>query len=234
VHISGFLSADFGRFSPSPNLRRRLRAAFAFTAGGLVACSSAVALLVNDSVPLSAFSPAPAASQSPAAAVAAAHAAVAALPAADAVHAQKIAKPDPVKSCPGDVPGNCGLNAAPKPAGAQAKSNPPAPAAIPVVHNSAPAAAGPKPPAVVASPPPAKEVVSPPPAKQAVSPPTKEVVSPPLAREAAREPAAADAAPTSLKPRKKARRKSNRSYSHGNQYRGDNFAGQLPWRLFFR
>ncbi len=209
------LQLGLARFTPSADLRRKLGNGLAFAAGGLVACASAVALIVPplDAAPhyvppSSAFVLAPAPSQlrpTNAPAVAAV------LPVVDTAPTAKFMKADSRKSCPRDATGAdvaCESGVAQKPNAVAAAPNPPAAPENPVTANDKPAA---EPAAVVASAP------------------------------AAEDPNAAEPAPPAVKPRKKVRRQRDREFivrdsafwSYG-YHRGSGQSRQNSWSGLFR
>jgi hypothetical protein len=206
-------------FCPSPDLLRKIRTALAFTVGGLVACASGVAILVNESVPLGASAIAPPVETTMRAAEAPTE--KAGVPAVPSLPAQKIAAPEPAKSCArgaqGDAGARCDSGTAHKP-GVAARSDSPAPAGVPVDRAAKPAV-----------------VVSKPPA--AVSEPAAVAANPRPVREA-RE--STDVAPAPSKPRKKVRHRTTRRDADKHRsrdvqpHRGGGHVVQSPWQIFFR
>jgi hypothetical protein len=204
------------RLKPSPNLRRKLGEALAFTILGLVACASGALLLVGDHGPdpRSAFALAPL--QSPGRETAT-PTATAEMPAVIGVLAQQVTKADSLKSCQrnasDDVNASCDPDAARKPSLVHAATDPPAPADIPISHRNGPAVGAPESTVLVAS-------------------------TPPLREDASRS---TDAAPSSTKPRKAVRHQGNRRYSYegssfwpfDNRYRRGDYGRQRPRTLFW-
>jgi hypothetical protein len=207
VHLLRGLKPEFGYFCPSPNLRRKLGVALAFTIFGLVAGASSLVLLVaDDPDPRSAFAFAPlqSASREPATL-----ATTAELPAVDAVQVRKI-----TKSCRrnalNDDDASCVSGVARKPGVVPAVTNPPAAAELPIGHGSGPAGGAPAAAGLVASTPPLDA---------AVPEPTDGVVAPPVSVAEAPGPAASPA-----QPRKPARHHSSRRYSYNDSYRRGGYA----------
>jgi hypothetical protein len=135
------LLPEFAYFCPSPNLRRKLTLCLAFSAFGLVAGASGVALLVaaDDSDPRSAFalaSPPPPSAET-AIATPAAEMPAAETPTAEAVVAQKVAKVEAAQVEAAKV------EAVPtrQPQVVRAVTAPPATREVPIGHSSEPAEA---------------------------------------------------------------------------------------------
>jgi hypothetical protein len=208
VHVLRGLKPEFGYFDLSPNLRRKLSLAVAFTVFGLVACASSLALLVTDDPdPRNAFALAPPPSpplQSPSREPATL-AATAETPAGGTVVARTMTKADGTKSCErnavNDGNADCVPGANRKPGIVPAMTHPPAAAELPIGHDNGPAGGAPVPAALVASTPPLN----------AEAPELVDVVAPPAA-----EAPAPQALPA--KPQRTARHQSGRRYSD-NSYR---------------
>jgi hypothetical protein len=182
VHLLRGLKPEFGYFCPSPNLRRKLSVAIAFTIFGLVAGASSLALLVaDDPDPRSAFAFAP---QSPSREPETL-ATTAELPAVDAVRVRKI-----TKSCRrnalNDDDASCDSGVARKPGVVPAVTNPPAAAELPIGHGGGPAGGAPAAAGLVASTPPLDA---------AVPEPTDGVVASPVSVAEAPGPEASPAQP---------------------------------------
>ncbi|HKN10686.1 MAG TPA: hypothetical protein VJ376_14590 [Pseudomonadota bacterium] len=151
------LLPEFAFFCPSPDLRRKLTLAVAFSAFGLVAGASGVALLVaaDDSDPRSAFalaSPPPPSAET-VIATPAAEMPAAETPTAEAVVAQKVAKVEAAKVEAAKV------EALPtrQPQVVRAVTAPPATREAPIGHSSEPAEAAPRSATFVANAPPLEE-----------------------------------------------------------------------------
>src|SRR3974390_2722963 len=150
------LIPEFTHFRSAPNLRRKLALAFAFTAFGLVAGASGVALLVaeDDSDPRSAFALARLPSPAEERATTMATVEVPATPVAQAVLPPQIAKVETSKACARNASGtpetDCDSGASRKPEVALAVSAPPAAGDVPSGQSGEPAAAAPRPGALVA------------------------------------------------------------------------------------
>jgi hypothetical protein len=178
------LIPEFTHFRAAPDLRRKLTLALAFTAFGLVAGASGVALLVaeDDSDPRSAFAlarlPSPAEEQ----ATTITTIEMPATPVAQAVLPPQVAKVETLKPCGRSASGareaDCDPGASRKPEVVLAVTAPPAAGDAPSGQSSEPAEAAPRPAALVANaPPPLEEgtvvpvnATAPAPAAEAVAP----------------------------------------------------------------
>jgi len=151
------LLPEFAYFCPSPNLRRKLTLAVAFSAFGLVAGASGVALLMagDDSDPRSAFA---LASPPPPNVESATTTAAAEMPAAEAVIAQKVAKVEAVNPC-ANTP--CDPVPTRQPEVVRAVTPSPATREVPVGQSSEPAEAAPRSATFVANAPPLEGTVTP-------------------------------------------------------------------------
>jgi hypothetical protein len=139
------LLPEFAYFCPSSDLRRKLTLAVAFSAFGLVAGASGVALLVaaDDSDPRSAFALASPPPPSAAIATPAAEMPAAETPTAEAVVAQKVAKVEALSTRQPQV--------------VRAVTAPPATREAPIGHSSEPAEAAARSATFVANAPPLEE-----------------------------------------------------------------------------
>jgi hypothetical protein len=168
------LIPEFTQFRSAPNLRRKLTLALAFTAFGLVAGASGVALLVaeDDSDPRNAFALARLPSPAEERAATMATVETPATPVAQAVVPPKAATVDTPKPC---AETDCDSGAGRKPEVVLAA--PPAAGDAPRGQSSEPAEAAPRPAALVANAPPLEEgtvapanTTAPAPAAEAVAP----------------------------------------------------------------
>jgi hypothetical protein len=157
------LIPEFTHFQAAPNLRRKLTLALAFTAIGLVAGASGVALLVaeDDSDPRSAFALARLPSQAEERATTITTIETPATPVAQAVLPSQIAKVEAVKPCARNASGapeaDCDSGASRKPEVVLAVTAPPAASDAPRGQSGEPAEAAPRPAALVANAPPLEE-----------------------------------------------------------------------------
>ena len=177
------LIPEFTHFRSAPNLRRKLTLALAFTAFGLVAGASGIALLVaeDDSDPRSAFALArlPSPAEERAATIATIE--TPATPVAQAVLPPQVAKVETLKPCARGASGtpeaDCDSGASRKPEVALAVTAPPAAGDVPSGQSGEPAEAAPRPVALVANAPPLEEgIVAP--ANATVPAPAAEAVAP--------------------------------------------------------
>ena len=157
------LIPEFTHFRSAPNLRRKLSLALAFTAFGLLAGASGVALLVaeDDSDPRSAFALArlPSPAEERAATIATIE--MPATPVAQPVLPPQVAKVETLKPCgrsaSGAIEADCDSGAGRKPEVVLAVTAPPAAGESPRGQSSEPAEAAPRPAALVADAPPLEE-----------------------------------------------------------------------------
>jgi hypothetical protein len=170
------LIPEFTHFRAAPNLRRKLTLAVAFTAIGLVAGASGVALLVaeDDSDPRSAFALARLPSPADERATMIATVEVPATPVAQAVLPPRAATVDTPEPC---AETDCDSGAGRKPEVVLAVTAPPAAGDAPRGQSSEPAEAAPRPAALVANAPSLEEgtaapanATAPAPAAEAVAP----------------------------------------------------------------
>ena len=157
------LIPEFTHFRAAPNLRRKLTLALAFTAFGLVAGASGVALLVaeDDSDPRSAFALARLPSPAEERATAINTIEMSVTPVAQAVLPPQVAKVETLKPCgrsaSGAIEADCDSGAGRKPEVVLAVTAPPAAGESPRGQSSEPAEAAPRPAALVANAPPLEE-----------------------------------------------------------------------------
>jgi hypothetical protein len=157
------LIPEFTHFRAAPNLRRKLTLALAFTAIGLVAGASGVALLVaeDDSDPRSAFALARLPSPAEERATTIATIETPATPVAQAVLPPDVAKVKSLEPCARNASGapeaDCDSGVSRKPEVVLAVTAPPAAGDAPSRQSSEPAEAAPRPAALVANAPPLEE-----------------------------------------------------------------------------